>query len=64
MHMFWLLVMIFYNGHFISTIGTDANSTRSDVNIGAILSFNSSIGKIAKVVIQAIVDDVNSIHWF
>ena len=59
--MFWLLVMIFYNGHFISIAGTIANSTRPDVvNIGAILSFNSSIGKVAKVAIQAAVDDVNS----
>ncbi|XP_059440455.1 glutamate receptor 3.6-like [Corylus avellana] len=61
MHMFWLLVMIFYNGHLISTAGTGANSTRPDVvNIGAILSFNSSIGKVAKLAIEAAVDDVNS----
>jgi len=59
MYTFWLLVMILYNGHFIST-GTGA-STRSDVvNIGAILSFNSSIGKVAKVAIEAAVNDVNS----
>jgi ionotropic glutamate receptor len=60
MHMFWLLVLIFYNGHFIST-ATDASSTRPDVvNIGAILAFNSSIGKVAKVAIEAALDDVNS----
>ena len=60
MHMFWLLVLIFYNGRFIS-IATDANSTRPNlVNIGAILAFNSSIGKVAKVAIEAAVDDVNS----
>ncbi|KAB1201732.1 Glutamate receptor 3.6, partial [Morella rubra] len=36
-------------------------STRPDVvNIGAILSFNSSIGKVAKVAIEAAVEDVNS----
>ncbi|XP_059440447.1 glutamate receptor 3.6-like [Corylus avellana] len=40
---------------------TGANSTRPDVvNIGAILAFNSSIGKVAKVAIEAAVDDVNS----
>ncbi|GLT54129.1 hypothetical protein SLA2020_273540 [Shorea laevis] len=36
-------------------------STRPNViNIGAIFSFNSSIGKVAKVVIEAAVEDVNS----
>ena len=67
MHMFWLLAMIFYSGHFIisSSIGTTSSgsgsSTRPDVvNIGTILSFNSSIGKVAKVAIEAAMDDVNS----
>jgi ionotropic glutamate receptor len=36
-------------------------STRPNVvNIGAIFSFNSSIGKVAKVAIEAAVQDVNS----
>ncbi|KAE8010755.1 hypothetical protein FH972_007092 [Carpinus fangiana] len=60
MHIFWVLVLVFYNGHFIST-ATGATSTRPDVvNIGAILAFNSSIGKVAKVAIEAALDDVNS----
>jgi ionotropic glutamate receptor len=59
MHMFWLLLMILYNGHFIST-GTGVSTRPDVVNIGAILSFNSSIGKVAKVAIEAAVDDVNS----
>lgn len=43
-------------------IATDTNtSTRPrSLNIGAIFSFNSTIGKVAKVAIQAAVDDVNS----
>lgn len=32
----------------------------STVNIGAILSFNSTIGRVAKVAIEAAVDDINS----
>jgi ionotropic glutamate receptor len=65
--MFWLLAMIFYSGHLIICSGTGTtgsgfgSSTRPDViNIGAILSFNSSIGKVAKVAIEAAVDNVNS----
>jgi ionotropic glutamate receptor len=60
MHTFWLLVMILYNGHFISTASTGASTRPNVVNIGAILSFDSSIGKVAKVAIEAAVDDVNS----
>lgn len=56
MHIFWLLVMILYNEHFISTC-TSAYTGPDIVNIGAILSFNTSIGKVA---IEAAVEDVNS----
>ncbi|KAG7968845.1 hypothetical protein I3843_07G001400 [Carya illinoinensis] len=55
----WLLGMIFYNGLFIST-GTAASPRPDVVNIGAILSFNTSVGKAAKLAIEAAVDDVNS----
>ncbi|RDX62382.1 Glutamate receptor 3.6, partial [Mucuna pruriens] len=56
----WLLVLvIFYSG--LSSKGTSNVTTRpSAVNIGAILSFNSTIGRVAKVAIQAAVDDINS----
>jgi ionotropic glutamate receptor len=59
MHIFWLLVMILYSEHFISTC-TGASTRPDAVNIGAILSFNTSIGKVAKVAIEAAVEDVNS----
>ena len=58
----WLLVLlILYNG-FSSSTGVASNlPTRpSIINIGAIFSFNSTIGKVAKVAIEAAVDDVNS----
>ena len=61
MNIFWLLLLIFYYGLFIGTAAGVRVSTRpSVVNIGAILSLNSSIGKVAKVAIEAAVEDVNS----
>jgi ionotropic glutamate receptor len=62
MNISWLLVVIFWHGLFIGTGATGVRvSTRPNVvNIGAILSFNSSIGKVAKVAIEAAVEDVNS----
>ncbi|KAF5453795.1 hypothetical protein F2P56_023514, partial [Juglans regia] len=55
----WLLGMIIYNGCFIST-GTAASPRPDVVNIGAILSFNTSVGKVAKLAIELAVDEVNS----
>ena len=58
MNILWLmLLMVFSN----SVSSNGINTTRPDVvNIGAILSFNSIIGKVAKVAISAAVEDVNS----
>ncbi|KAL2906035.1 Glutamate receptor 3.6 [Bienertia sinuspersici] len=46
----------------ISVIGADTNSSIRPkvVNVGAIMSFNSTIGKVAKLAIKAALDDVNS----
>ncbi|PNY12147.1 glutamate receptor-like protein [Trifolium pratense] len=57
----WLLVlMILYNG-FSSTVDGIHNSTRPDVvNIGALFSFNTSVGRIIKIALDAAVEDVNS----
>jgi ionotropic glutamate receptor len=61
MNMFWLLGVIFCYGLFIGTgSGVRVSTSPNVVNIGAILSFNSSIGKVAKVAIEAAVEDVNS----
>lgn len=57
----WLLaLMILYNG-FSSTVAGIHNTSRPDiVNIGALFSFNTSVGKIIKIALEAAVDDVNS----
>ncbi len=60
MNMFWLLVlMVFCNGLFMRTSTTSVSTRPNVVNIGAILSFNSSIGKVAKVAIETAIKDVN-----
>ncbi|KAJ9146848.1 hypothetical protein P3X46_029069 [Hevea brasiliensis] len=57
MRVLWILVlMIFSNGLGVS----GANKRPEFVNIGAILAFNSTIGKVARVAVQAAIDDVNS----
>ncbi len=50
------MLMIFSNGLGVS----GANKRPEFVNIGAILAFNSTIGKVARVAVQAAIDDVNS----
>ncbi|GMY11074.1 glutamate receptor 3.6-like isoform X2 [Fagus crenata] len=58
--MFWLLVlMVFCNGLFMRTSTTSVSTRPNVVNIGAIFSFNSSIGKVAKVAIETAIKDVN-----
>ena len=61
MNKIWLLVLVFFNSESFS-FGNSVNvTTRPNVvNIGAIFSFNSTVGKVAKVAIEAAVDDVNS----
>ncbi|XLS44025.1 hypothetical protein HN51_000890 [Arachis hypogaea] len=58
----WVLVIVmFYNGFPSKGTSNCNNVTRpSTVNVGAILSFNSTIGGVAKIAIQAAVDDINS----
>ncbi|KAG2408878.1 Glutamate receptor 3.6 Ligand-gated ion channel 3.6 Precursor [Vigna angularis] len=60
MRKIWLLVLlIFY--HAFPSKGISSVSTRPrTVNVGALMSFNSTVGRVAKVAIQAAVDDVNS----
>ncbi|KAL9327206.1 hypothetical protein ACSQ67_007851 [Phaseolus vulgaris] len=54
-----LVLVVFYSGFPSKGISSVSTRPRA-VNIGAILSFNSRIGRVAKVAIQAAVDDVNS----
>jgi len=51
--------MMFYHSLPIKTI-SNVSARPSIINIGAILSFNSTIGRVAKVAIEAAVDDINS----
>ncbi|WCJ32838.1 glutamate receptor 2 [Euphorbia peplus] len=54
---FWILVlMVFFNGVYAKNI----ISRPEFVNIGATLAFNSTVGKVARIALQAAVDDVNS----
>lgn len=57
----WLLaLLILYNGFSSTGAGMD-NSIRPDfVNIGALFSFNTSVGRIVRIAIEAAVADVNS----
>lgn len=59
----WLLVglvFFFQNGFLSSGISTNMSMKPSEVQIGGIFTFNSSIGKVAKVAIEAAIEDVNS----
>lgn len=58
MRKIWLLVLVmFYHGFPSMGISYTRPTT---VNVGALLSFNSTVGRVAKVAIEAAVDDVNS----
>ncbi|KAG2696229.1 hypothetical protein I3760_07G048400 [Carya illinoinensis] len=61
MAMLWLLVLIvFYHGTSSNGVVTNVSNRPDVVNVGAILSHLSIIGKVAKVAIEAAVEDVNS----
>ncbi|KAK3221675.1 hypothetical protein Dsin_008700 [Dipteronia sinensis] len=62
MKIFWLMVlMIFYKELFLyGIITTHASTIPKVINIGAVISFESSIGKVAKLAIEAAIKDVNS----
>lgn len=58
----WLLaLMVLSNGYFSTGAGMH-NSTRPPdfVNIGALFSFNTSVGRTIKIAIEAAIEDVNA----
>ncbi|KAI3519088.1 hypothetical protein L1887_08103 [Cichorium endivia] len=56
-----LLLVVYFSGRFTEAINNTNVSTRPDVvNIASILTFGSIIGKVAKIALQAAIDDVNS----
>lgn len=59
MSVVWVLVLcLFCNG--CHSLGADVRKRPETVNIGSIFTFNSIIGKVAKVAVQAAIEDVNS----
>ena len=57
----WLLVLAAVcHGIFSNGVVTNSSTRPDVVNVGAILSYESIIGKVAKVAIEAAVEDVNS----
>lgn len=57
----WLLMlMVLSNGISSSGAGLNNSAIPEAVNIGALFSFNSTVGKIVKVAIEAAVADINS----
>ncbi|XP_059644990.1 glutamate receptor 3.6-like isoform X2 [Cornus florida] len=61
MKLIWvLLLMVLFNGYFSNGVSTNVTTRPEVVNIGSIFFFNSTIGKVAKVAIEAAVEDVNS----
>ncbi|KAK7346274.1 hypothetical protein VNO80_20789 [Phaseolus coccineus] len=60
MRKIWLHVLVLFYHEFPSMGISSVYRTPRTVNVGALLSFNSTVGRVAKVAIEAAVDDVNS----
>ena len=61
MNTLWpMLLLVFFNGVSSDVTRHDVSRRPEVVNIGALICFDSNIGKVAKVAINAAVDDVNS----
>lgn len=57
----WLLVLMALSNGFFSNGDGMHNSTIPDfVNIGALFSFNTSVGRSIKIAIKAAIEDINS----
>ncbi|KAL5984272.1 hypothetical protein ACLOJK_018376 [Asimina triloba] len=57
---FLRLLVFFSLGAFSCGANTNATSRPSSVNIGAIFTMNSTIGRVAKIAIETAVDDINA----
>ncbi|XP_050230421.1 glutamate receptor 3.6-like [Mercurialis annua] len=61
MNVIWILILlVLSNGVSLYGISTNITTRPKSVKIGAILSFNSTVGKVARIAIRAAVNDVNS----
>nr|GMD58351.1 glutamate receptor 3.6-like isoform X2 [Ipomoea batatas] len=62
MKLFWSITFVVFCSWCISEgVNSSVSSRPEVVNIGCILSFNSLVGKVTKVAVEAAVEDVNSI---
>lgn len=61
MNLFWVLVfLLLSNARILNGLNANISDRPSVVNIGAILAFDSAVGEVAKVAIEAAIEDVNS----
>lgn len=61
MKLVWFLgLLVFCYGVFLNGVGRTLPSRPAIVNIGAIFTLNSTIGRIAKIAIDLALEDVNS----
>ncbi|XP_059294638.1 glutamate receptor 3.6-like [Lycium ferocissimum] len=61
MKLFWTLILIvLYNGYCTEGVNSTLPARPKVVNIGCMLSFNSSVGKVSKIAVEAAVEDINS----
>lgn len=62
MNLIWAILVVFllYLGGFPFGHGKNVSSRPAVVNVGAIFSFDSTIGRVAKLAIEEAVKDVNS----
>ncbi|XP_055803219.1 glutamate receptor 3.6-like isoform X4 [Solanum dulcamara] len=61
MRLFWTLILIvLYNGCSSEGVNSTLPVRPQVVNIGCMLSFNTVVGKVTKVAVEAAVEDINS----
>lgn len=61
MKLSWLLMLVIFSHELcLNEIKAQTSARPRVVNIGALLSFKTTIGKVAKVAIEAAIEDVNS----
>ena len=53
-------LMVLSNGFSLAAAGSNDSTIPDIVNIGALFSFNTTVGRIVKIAIEAAVEDVNS----
>ncbi|KAJ4839030.1 hypothetical protein Tsubulata_018927 [Turnera subulata] len=61
MKMIWALMLVFIcNGVCLGGASNNVTTRPESVNIGAIVTLNSTLGKVGRIAVEAAVDDVNS----